>query len=64
MDVKFATETSVLINQITEHDAAKTVNLTEPKAGIRYKMFVLYTPYLKTATDTAIHRVTQINGNF
>jgi hypothetical protein len=55
MDVEFPPETSVLIKEITEQDIAKTVTLIEPKAGIRYKMYVLYTPHLKAVKDTPIY---------
>jgi hypothetical protein len=41
VDVEVPMETSVLINEITEHDIAKTVNLIETKAGVRCNMYVL-----------------------
>jgi hypothetical protein len=55
MDVEFPTKTSALINEITQHDTAKTVKCIETKAGIGYKMYVLNTPNLKAVKNTVMY---------
>jgi hypothetical protein len=55
MDVEFTPKTSALINEITQHDIAKTVKYIETKACIRYKMYVLNTPNLKAVKNTVIY---------